>query len=109
MSEDYSQSRISRVPLESPPLIEEPFKRIAIDFVGSVPHSENTNRYILACIDHATRYPEAIPFKTQDAETVANALLNIFSRMGVPQEILSDQGTNFISDLMTELCRFLKI
>jgi transposase InsO family protein len=109
MSEDYSQSRISRVPLASPPLIEEPFKRIAIDFVGSLPLSENTNRYILVCIDYATRYTEAIPLKTQDAETVANALLNIFSRMGVPQEILSDQGANFMSDLMTELCRFLKI
>jgi IS30 family transposase len=109
MSEDYSQSRISRVPLVSPPLIEESYKRITIDFVGSLPLSENTNRYILVCIDYATRYPEAIPLKTQEAETVANALLDIFSRMGVPQDILSDQGTNFMSDLMTELCRFLKI
>lgn len=109
MSEDYSQSRISRVPLVSPPLIEESYKRITIDFVGSLPLSENTNRYILVCIDYATRYPEAIPLKTQEAETVINALLNIFSRMGVPQDILSDQGTNCMSDLMTELCRFLKI
>lgn len=109
MSEDYSQSRISRVPLVSPPLIEESYKRITIDFVGSLPLSENTNRYILVCIDYATRYPEAISLKTQEAETVANALLNIFSIMGVPQDILSDQGTNCMSDLMTELCRFLKI
>lgn len=104
-----AKGRISRVPLVSPPLIEEPFKRIAIDFVGPLPLSENKNRYILVCIDYATRYPEAIPLKTQDAETVANALLNIFSRVGVPQEILSDQGTNFMSDLMTELCRLLQI
>jgi transposase InsO family protein len=33
----------------------------------------------------------------------------MFSRMGVPQEILSDQGTNFMLDGMTELCRLLKI
>lgn len=33
----------------------------------------------------------------------------MFSRMGVPQEILSDQGTNFMSNVMTELCRLLKI
>ena len=75
--------------------------RITIDFVGYLPLSESTNRYILVCIDYATRYPEAIPLKTQDAETVANAFLNIFSRMGVPQDILSDQGTNFMSDLMS--------
>lgn len=101
--------RISRIPLVNPPLIEELFKRIAIDFVGHLPRSENKNQYILVRIGYATRYPGAIPLKIQDAETVANALLNIFSRVGVLEDILSDQGTNFMSDLMTELCRLLKI
>ena len=35
--------------------------------------------------------------------------MEVFSRVGVPKEILSDQGTNFMSSLMSELCRLLSI
>ena len=93
-----AKGRVSRAPLISIPSIEEPFKRIAIDFVGPLPLSEGKNRYILVCIDYATRYPEAVPLKTQNAETVANTLLGIFSKVGIPTEILSDQGSNVMSD-----------
>ncbi|MCG7879549.1 MAG: hypothetical protein JAY78_24875, partial [Candidatus Thiodiazotropha taylori] len=44
-----------------------------------------------------------------DTETVANALIEIFSRTGIPKEILSDQGSNFTSALMRELCKLLNI
>ena len=39
----------------------------------------------------ASKYPEAIPLKKVDAPTVAEAMLEIFSRIGVPSEILTDQ------------------
>lgn len=60
-------------------------------------------------MDYATRYPEGFPLKNQEAETVANTLIELFSRVGVPNEILSDQGTNFMSVLVTELCKLLKV
>lgn len=47
-------------------------------------------------MDFATRYPEAIPLR-KDAVTVAEALMETFTRLGVPQEILSDKGTNFLA------------
>ena len=53
--------------------------------------------------------PEAVPLKVIDAETVANALVEIFSRTGIPKEILSDQCSNFTSALMKELCKLLHI
>ena len=40
-----------------------------------------------------TRYPVAVPLKKIDAETVADALVDIYSRLGIPEEVLSDQGT----------------
>ena len=43
--------------------------------------------------DYATRYPEAIPHHSIDAGTVAECLIQLFSRVGIPREILSDQGT----------------
>ena len=47
--------------------------------------------------------------RNQDAESVANALIEMFSRVGVPKEIISDQGSNFMSALISELCKMLKV
>ena len=90
------------------PLIDKPFKRVAIDLVGPIsPPSEEGHRYTLA--DFATRHPEAVPLKTTDTETVAEALVNIFSQLGVPEEILSDLGIQFVSECMKEVTRLLSI
>ena len=105
-----NKGSVPKVPLQKMPLIDKPFKRVAIDLVGPIsPPSEEGHRYILTLVDFATRYPEAVPLKTIDTETVAEALVNIFSRLGVPEEILSDLGTQFVSDCMKEVTRFLSI
>ncbi|PIK45484.1 hypothetical protein BSL78_17652 [Apostichopus japonicus] len=67
------------------------------------------NRYVLVVVDYATRYPEAIPIPNQEAETIAEELVKLFSRVGIPEEIVSDQGTNFTSKLMKEVCNLLEI
>ena len=59
--------------------------------------------------DYATRYPEAVPLKDIQAETVAEALVNMFTRVGVLKEILSDQGSQFLSAVMKEMCRLLSL
>jgi len=101
-----SKGRISKVPLRKMPIIDTPFKRVAIDLVGEIfPASSRGHRYILTVVDYATRYPEAVPLKNISTITVAEALVSIFSRVGIPQEILSDQGTQFTSNLMKEVGR----
>ena len=101
---------VPRAPLQNIPLVDIPFKRVAIDIVGPIrPASEEGHQYILTLVDYATRYPEAVPLKRIDTETVAEALVNIYSRLGVPDEVLTDQGTQFISDCMKEVCRLLGI
>ena len=89
--------------------MEEPFKRIAMDVVGPLPRSSSGRRFILVICDYATRYPEAIALRNVDANTVAEELVKFFSRVGVPEEILTDQGTNFTSQLLTEVYRLLRI
>ena len=92
------------------PLIDKPFKRVAIDLVGPIsPPSEEGHRYILTLVDFSTRYPEGVPLKNIDTETVTEALVDIFSRLGVPEDILSDMGTQFVSDCMREVTRLLSI
>ena len=104
------RGRVSPVPLVQMPQIEEPFKRVAIDLVGEIkPPSASGHRYVLTLVDMATRFPEAIPLKTIDTVSVAEALVSIFARMGCPQEILSDNGPQFVSDLMKEVYRLLSI
>ena len=101
---------VPKVPLGKMPLIDIPFQRVAVDLVGPIhPISEKGNRYILTLVDYATRYPEAIPLRNIDTASVGEALVDIFTRVGVPREILTDQGTQFTSDLMREISRLLSI
>ena len=86
-----------KVPLVPLPVMEEPFQRIAMDIVGPLPWSRTGMRYILVICDYATRYPEAVALKSIDAASVAKELVHFFARMGVPKEILTDQGSNFTS------------
>ena len=91
------------------PVIAEPFHCIAMDILGPLPRSRSGNRFILVICDYATRYPEAFALRSIDAEHVVEALMTFFSRVGVPQEILPDQGTNFTSQLLAELYRLLHV
>ncbi|KAK7101556.1 hypothetical protein V1264_019921 [Littorina saxatilis] len=104
------RGRVPKVPLQKMPLIDRPFKRVAIDLIGEIkPPSEEGHRWVLTLVDYATRYPEAVPLKKIDTETVAEALVDIFSRIGVPEEILTDLGTQFVSECMEEVNRLLSI
>ena len=104
------RGRVSRVPLQDMPIIDTPFSRVAVDIVGPIsPMSDRKNRYILTIVDYATRYPEAIPLPSIESERVAEALLEVFSRVGFPREILSDMGANFTSALMKEVCRLISL
>ena len=86
-----NKGSVLKVPLQKMPLIHMPFKRVSIDLIGPIsPPSEAGHRYILTLVDCATRYPEAVPLKNIDTETVAEALVDMFSRLGIPEEILSD-------------------
>ena len=67
------------------------FKRVAVHIVGPVASpSEAGHRYILTLVDYATRYPEAVPLKKITTKAVAEALLDIYSRVGIPEVVLTD-------------------
>ena len=104
------KGRTPRVPMEQLPLVDVPFQRVAVDIVGPItPKTDRGNMYILVVVDYATRYPEAVALRTIDAKRVAEALWEIWARVGIPQEMLTDQGTQFVSQLMKELNRLLAI
>ena len=93
----------TKYPLVTVPVVDSAFKKIAVDFLGPLVASESGNRYIMVICDYCTRYPEAIPMSSIESEKVAEELINFFSKVGFPEEIVHDGATNFVSKLMTEL------
>ena len=80
-----------------------------MDFVGPLPRTASGNQYILVVMDYATRYPEAYAMRSCETQKVAEKLMNLISRHGVPHEILTNQGTNFTSKLLQHLYELLGI
>ena len=96
------------MPLGKLPFIDTPFKRVAVDIVGPIDtRSEKRNRYILTMIDYATRYLEAVA--VIETERVAEALVEMFSRVVIPDEMLTDCGTQFTAEVMKEVSRLLSL
>ena len=104
------KGRVPKVPLGQMPVIDIPFIRVAIDIVGPIhPMTAKKNRYILTIVDYASRYPEAVALPNIETTTVAEAMVEVFCRVGVPHEILTDRGSQFTSDMMREVSRLLSI
>ena len=104
------KGKVPKVPLEMMPLIDTPFKRVAVDLIGPIyPPSEQGHRYILTLVDYATRYPDAVLLKSITTEAVAEALVDMYSRLGVPEEVSSDLGIQFISECMKKVSRLLSV
>ena len=96
-------------PLTMRPLPSRRFGCLHVDLVGPLPCS-NGFSYLFTIIDRFTRWPEAIPLKDISALSCAKALLNHWiSRFGIPDDIISDQGAQFTSDLWKELNKILGI
>ncbi|XP_062572789.1 uncharacterized protein LOC134234761 [Saccostrea cucullata] len=105
-----SKGTVTKVPLGRMPLIDVPFKRVAVDIVGPLhPPTEKGNRFILTLVDYATRFPQAKALPGIDTERVAEALLEMFSYTGIPEEILTDMGSQFTSGLMKEVSRLISL
>ena len=61
--------------------------------------------YILVITDHFTKYALAVPTRNQSAKVTAESILNEFiTHYGFPRRIHIDQGANFESNVIKELC-----
>ena len=96
-------------PLQTLPVVNTPFEKFAFDIVGPLPRSAHENRYLLTMICLFTKFPEAVPFRRVNTCTVFEAMLEIFDRHGLPGTIITDQGSVFMSSVMTRLCQTLDI
>ena len=67
------------------------------------------NVNVLVITDHYTRFSQAIITQTQTAQAIAKVVWErFFSILGLPEKLLTDQGPNFDSRLVKELCELAK-
>jgi hypothetical protein len=100
----------TREPMTLTTTANSSFQRISLDIMGPLEVDYANYKYILTLQCDLTKFVEAYPLERKDAESVARTFVeNFILRYGVPKEIITDQGTEFINSIMTEICRLLGI
>lgn len=77
--------------------------RICIDSIGPFEKDAQGNQYIIVVIDCMTRHVELYPAKTANAESAATAVVKHTGRFGTPSQVVTDGGSQYVTDLMHEL------
>ena len=89
--------RLDEMPLQ-PQLVVEPFERWALDFVGPINPPSKKKVYILVCTNYMTKWVEVVALvKANDQDVTIFLHGEIFTHFGVPKEIVTDGGPQFVS------------
>ena len=90
-------NRLDEMPLQ-PQLVVEPFDRWALLFVGPINPSSKQKYYILVYTDYMTKWVEDVALgKANDQAVIDFLYREIFTRFGVPKEIITNGGPQFVS------------
>jgi hypothetical protein len=84
---------------------ERPFQRIAMDFAGPFCPTAQGNKYFLVLVDHFSKYVKAVPVRECTMEAAIGGLTKLIFEEGVPEEVLTDQGTHFTGKKIQEFFR----
>ncbi|GBN81063.1 Gypsy retrotransposon integrase-like protein 1 [Araneus ventricosus] len=81
-----------------------------VDLFGPLPETSESMKWIFIVEDCATKWVELFPLKQATAKECALTLLNeVFLRYGLPRRLICDNGTQFVSAIMQQLCYVLNI
>lgn len=96
-------------PMRSIETGQGPFEQIALDIL-KLPRTRRGNQFVLLVEDYFSKWVEAFPLKRTIAPSVAQCVLNGWiSRFGCPYSILSDQGSEFTSELFMCLSESMQV
>jgi len=94
---------------------DRPFQVVGIDYYGPLPEttsadaSDSGYRYIVTIVDHFSRWVRLVPLKEDPtAHSLASVFTNHWIRhFGVPELLVSDQGSEFTSRLLQDVGNLL--
>ena len=90
--------------------VTHPLELIHMDYLKIESNQSDKDMHILIMMDHFTRFAQAFITPNQTAPVVARTLWDqYFMKYGIPEKIISDQGRNFESKLIAELCNLARI
>jgi hypothetical protein len=81
-----------------------PMEKLFVDFVWKLPRSKSGNTYTLVCIDTFTKVVWIFPVREASTATVIQALDFIFATFGIPENLVSDNATQFTSRNFRRMC-----
>ena len=80
----------------------QPMEKISMDTIGPLPEDAEGNQHAVVIIDMFSRFMTIFPVKTTDAIDAAEALLNHCGHYGVPAQVQSDKGSQYVNDILAE-------
>jgi len=91
-------------------VVGQPWKVVSADHLGPLPSNNAGHRYILVFVDYFTRWTIAVPVHDTTADTTARVFLqHVVYQHGVPNTVITDNGTAFANSLLTELSKRLGV
>lgn len=95
-----SPNIVLRPPMGRPMMSERPFQKLFLDILGPYPRSKNGNIGLLIIVDHLSKFMFLHPLKKFTSKNICDYLRNyIFSIFGVPESVLTDNGSQFKAGL----------
>ncbi|GFV23409.1 retrovirus-related Pol polyprotein from transposon 412 [Trichonephila clavipes] len=92
------------------PVSAQRFETLAIDLFGSLPESKDGKRWILIIEDCTTKWIELFALPNATAKECAITLIEeVLLMYGIPRRLISDNGIQFVSAVMQQICYLLNI
>nr|CAD39966.2 OSJNBa0072D08.5 [Oryza sativa Japonica Group] len=86
-----------------------PFALWGLDILGPFRRAPGGFEYLYVAIDKFTKWPEAYPVVKIDKHSALKFIKGITARFGVPNRIITDNGTQFTSELFGDYCEDMGI
>lgn len=99
-------SQNSKIGLLASEVAERPFEKIFIDYVGPYPRSKQGNKFLLVAVDSFSKFCWLMPLRAATAKLTICALqTHLLQHFGIPQTIVSDNGSQFTSQDFHRFCK----
>lgn len=106
----YKPSNLKPAGLLQTPVPAQRFEVLAMDLFGPLPAGANDERWVFLVEDTATKWVELFPLPVATAEACAKTLVEeVFLRYGFPRRVISDNGVQFVSQVMQKAMHTLGV